>query len=110
MMWLIAFGLLTDLTGTAGCSSGWYTGYWGWYWSGLWVTPGGLVSSRACSNWRAVLGFSGISWILFLCSAAVVGIVFFRATSRPTLIARQGLYVFADRDSYDDGNRSYSRR
>jgi hypothetical protein len=71
-MWVVAFGLLADLTGTRTCSSRWYVNYWGWYWSRLYLAPGGTVSSRACSNWRAVLAFSCISWILFMASAMVV--------------------------------------
>jgi hypothetical protein len=64
-MWVVAFGLLADLTGTRTCSGRWYVNYWGWYWSGT-------ASLRACSNWRAVLAFSCISWILFMVSAMVV--------------------------------------
>ncbi|KAM0716201.1 hypothetical protein Q7P37_007646 [Cladosporium fusiforme] len=83
VMWLVAFGLLADLTGTEGCNSDWYLGYWGWYWSGLWFNPHGIVNTRACSQWRTVLAFSGTSWILFLLSASV------------------GIYRYLSRDPYD---------
>lgn len=74
-MWLVGFALLADLGGTGECESEWYVSYWGWYWAGMWRTPGGTPSSRACRNWRAVLGFTCISWILFLASSLVVRVI-----------------------------------
>ncbi|KAM0708840.1 hypothetical protein Q7P35_005493 [Cladosporium inversicolor] len=85
IMWVVAFGLLADLTGTSTCSGRWYVNYWGWYWSGT-------ASSRACSNWRAVLAFSCINWILFMVSAML------------------GAYVHLGTQSSDDISGNHHRR
>ena len=71
-MWVVAFGLLVDLTGSHTCTSTWYYNYWGWYWSRLYLTPNGVASSASCRHWRTVLAFSGITWVLFLISTFVV--------------------------------------
>lgn len=108
-MWLVAFGLLADLTGTNACSSRWYYEYWGWYWTRVYRSPGSLVGSRACSNWRAVLAFSCISWILFFLSMLVVSesLVWFAAV---ILTVRQGIYVFATRGRSNERFETHHRR
>jgi len=73
IMWMVAFGLLCNLTVGHGCNSYWYWHNWGYYWGGFWrtvplaaVTPT-LVGTRGCSKWSTTLAFSfigGWSWLM----------------------------------------------
>jgi len=73
--WMVAFGLLEDLSGGAGCDSYWYWNNWGYYWGGYYAIPNvhvtqSLVGRTACPKWRATLAFSfigGIFWLITGC-------------------------------------------
>jgi len=70
--WMVAFGLLEDLTGSGGCNSAWYWQRWGYYWGGYYVYPyntltQSIVGTSACSKWRATLAWSfigGMCWLV----------------------------------------------
>jgi len=74
IMWMVAFGLMEDLTGTDTCSSYWYWYSWGYYWGRWWHTvpvtafSPTLVGSDYCGRWRATLAFSFIGGWLWLVS------------------------------------------
>ncbi|KAH8655155.1 hypothetical protein BGZ60DRAFT_546842 [Tricladium varicosporioides] len=77
--WMVAFGLLCNLTISGGCESYWYWNYWGYYWGRYWyrvphisVTQS-MVGTAACSEWRATLAFSFIGgWVWF--TSGILGI------------------------------------
>ncbi|KAH7176064.1 hypothetical protein EDB81DRAFT_771813 [Dactylonectria macrodidyma] len=80
VMWLVAYCLLQTRTGSHTCSSRWYYDYWGYYWGRFWrVGPVGTVSiDRAgCAQWRTVLAFSFIAWLLHIMSG-ILGIYVFQ--------------------------------
>jgi len=77
--WMVAFGLLVNLTVSNSCGSIWYWRDWGYYWGGYyWYIPidqanAVLVGTAACSKWRATLAWSFIGgWFWF--SSAALGI------------------------------------
>ena len=57
------------------CTSRWYYNYWSFYWGGFWLRPGAPVDAVACGEWRSVIGFSFISFILWLLSSCLVRLV-----------------------------------
>ncbi|KAH6645851.1 hypothetical protein BKA67DRAFT_87908 [Truncatella angustata] len=66
--WIVCFALLEDLSGTSTCTASWYNTYWGVYWvSGPGNTT--IVTTSACSKWRAVLAFSFIIAFCWLINA-----------------------------------------
>ncbi|KAK4236268.1 hypothetical protein C8A03DRAFT_17051 [Achaetomium macrosporum] len=72
-LFLVAFCLLETLTGVNTCNAAWYWGYWGFFWGGFWRTPvvvtgPGDIDWAGCASWRAVLAFTFISSMAFLCS------------------------------------------
>jgi len=74
IMWMVAFGLMIDLTGTEGCNSTWYWNNWGYYWGGYYtynsIASQNLVGTTACAQWRAVLAFAfmgGWTWLVSMC-------------------------------------------
>jgi len=70
--WMVAFGLLVNLTGSDGCDSVWYYTWWGYYWGGWWRTvpvnraTNSLIGTAYCSEWRTVLAFSFFGGMLWL--------------------------------------------
>jgi len=77
--WMVAFGLLCNLTVSHGCDSYWYWNYWGYYWGRYWYTAPpssitqSIVGTVACQQRRATLAFSFIGgWIWF--TSGVLGI------------------------------------
>ncbi|KAH7211362.1 hypothetical protein DER44DRAFT_859542 [Fusarium oxysporum] len=71
IMWLIAFCLLETRTRGNFCRAGWYYNYWGYYWGRFWrVGPVGTVNinGAGCSQWRTVVAFSIIAWVLHFIS------------------------------------------
>ncbi|KAH7313926.1 hypothetical protein B0I35DRAFT_436114 [Stachybotrys elegans] len=71
VMWLVAYCLLQTRTHTHACSADWYYNYWGYYWGWSWrYGPVGRVrvDGAGCGEWRAVLAFSFIAWVLHLTS------------------------------------------
>ncbi|KAH9206223.1 hypothetical protein DL95DRAFT_375509 [Leptodontidium sp. 2 PMI_412] len=71
--WMVAFGLLCNLTISGGCGSFWYWNSWGYYWGRYWYTipqssiTQSVVGRAGCSEWRATLAFSfigGWCWLL----------------------------------------------
>jgi len=71
--WMVAFGLMENLTGGHGCSSYWYWSSWGYYWGRYWYTvplsstTQSLVGTAACGEWKAALSFSFIGgWTWFV--------------------------------------------
>ncbi|EEU33767.1 uncharacterized protein NECHADRAFT_89158 [Fusarium vanettenii 77-13-4] len=79
IMWLVAFCLLETRTRSHICSAGWYYNYWGYYWGRFWrVGPVGRVNinGAGCSQWRTVIAFSIIAWVLFIISS-ILGIYVF---------------------------------
>jgi len=70
--WMVAFGLLANLSGSHTCSSFWYWNYWGYYWGRFWYIPRAtitysVVGNVGCGPWRSVLAFSfigGICWLV----------------------------------------------
>ncbi|KAH0352769.1 hypothetical protein KCU83_g3404, partial [Aureobasidium melanogenum] len=71
LCWMIAFGLLANLTETNACSTAWYYNYWGYYWGRFYRTPvaAGVITNAGCADWRCVLAFSFISSMLSLASS-----------------------------------------
>ncbi|KAH7348274.1 hypothetical protein BKA65DRAFT_500282 [Rhexocercosporidium sp. MPI-PUGE-AT-0058] len=70
--WMVAFGLLCNLTVSGGCGSFWYWNSWGYYWGRYWHTiphssiTQSIVGREACSEWLATLAFSFIGgWCWF---------------------------------------------
>ncbi|THX99531.1 hypothetical protein D6D01_10436 [Aureobasidium pullulans] len=68
--WMVAFGLLVNLTGTNACSSAWYYNYWGYNWGRYYRTPvvtsSAVINNAGCADWRCVLAFSfmaSMSWL-----------------------------------------------
>jgi hypothetical protein len=91
IMWMVAFGLLANLTAGATCTSNWYWNYWGYYWGRFWVVPGrlpspGLVGRSGCAQWRTTLAFSFIGGCFWGISAII------------------GLYVITSRHSDNTHN------
>ncbi|KAH6662187.1 hypothetical protein B0J14DRAFT_611069 [Halenospora varia] len=77
--WMVAFGLLCNLTVSGGCQSYWYWHNWGYYWGRYWYTvprdsiTQSVVGTAACSEWRATLAFCFIGgWAWF--SSGILGI------------------------------------
>ncbi|KAH6974517.1 hypothetical protein BKA56DRAFT_634398 [Ilyonectria sp. MPI-CAGE-AT-0026] len=80
IMWLVAYCLLQTKTRSHSCTASWYYNYWGYYWGHFWtVGPVGRVNihSVGCGQWRTVLAFSFIAWVLHLISA-VLGVYVFQ--------------------------------
>jgi len=75
--WMVAFGLLDNLTGSQSCSSPWYWQNWGYYWGGYYyyIPPNQanplLIGTAECSKWRATLAWSFIGGWFWLVSAAL---------------------------------------
>ncbi|KAM5343432.1 hypothetical protein ACJ41O_011969 [Fusarium nematophilum] len=79
IMWLVAYCLLQTKTKSQTCTARWYNTYWGYYWGRWWtVGPAGRVDvNRAgCSQWRTVLAFAFIAWVLHLLSGCLGVYVF----------------------------------
>ncbi|KAH8598422.1 hypothetical protein B0O99DRAFT_591709 [Bisporella sp. PMI_857] len=77
--WMVAFGLLCNLTISGGCNSYWYWNYWGYYWGRYWHTiphvsiTQSVVGTVGCSEWRVVLAFSFVAgWVWF--TSGILGI------------------------------------
>ncbi|KAH6838401.1 hypothetical protein B0I37DRAFT_419687 [Chaetomium sp. MPI-CAGE-AT-0009] len=73
VLWLVAFIFLELLTGINTCNAVWYYSYWGYYWAGFWRTPFIVtgpwdIGWSGCSSLRAVLAFSFIAAMGYLCS------------------------------------------
>ncbi|KAN0076458.1 hypothetical protein V8E54_006600 [Elaphomyces granulatus] len=72
--WMVAFGLMANLTASGGCSSFWFWHSWSYYWGGWWYTVpitdanSGLIGTASCGEWRSNLAFSFISSIIWLFS------------------------------------------
>jgi len=70
--WMVAFGLLVNLSGSGSCNSYWYWSSWGYYWGGYYHDPisqvnQALVGTQACGKWRATIAWSfigGFCWLL----------------------------------------------
>ncbi|KAH7007683.1 hypothetical protein EDB80DRAFT_764472 [Ilyonectria destructans] len=80
IMWLVAYCLLQTRTRGHTCSANWYYNYWGYYWGHFWtVGPVGRVSINhvGCGQWRTVLAFSFIAWVLHLLSG-ILGVYVFQ--------------------------------
>jgi len=68
--WMVAFGLMIDLTGSKGCNSSWYWNSWGYYWGG-WFYRGpitsvtqSMIGTANCTTWRTSQAFTFIGgWI-----------------------------------------------
>jgi len=74
--WMVAFGLLCNLTGAHTCSSYWYWNYWGYYWGRFWYIPASsitlsTVGSVGCSEWRTALAFGFIGGFCWLANACI---------------------------------------
>jgi len=73
--WMVAFGLLDNLTPGPACTSYWYWNNWGYFWGRYYTIPNvhvtqSLVGRTACNKWRATLAFSfigGIFWLITGC-------------------------------------------
>ncbi|RJE23974.1 hypothetical protein PHISCL_03680 [Aspergillus sclerotialis] len=77
VMFLVAFGLMANLTVDGTCSSAWFSVNWAYYWGRFYVRfPFGFdaVFVDGCASWRANLAFSFISAWIFLCSG-IIGIL-----------------------------------
>jgi hypothetical protein len=74
IMWLVAFCLLQDRTGTENCTSGWYYNYWGYYWVGPVSSAG--INGSGCAEWRTVLAFSFIACFFHVFSGILGAYVF----------------------------------
>lgn len=77
VLWMVAFGLIVDLTGTAGCNSSWYWHTWGWYWGRWYRIPGtlpsqALVGTAGCAQWRAMLAFTFSGGCIWFTSGCLV--------------------------------------
>jgi len=77
IMWMVAFGLMEDLTGSDACDSYWYWNSWGYYWGRWWYTvplsraTPALIGTSYCGEWRANLAFSFIGGWFWLMSGAL---------------------------------------
>jgi len=76
--WMVAFGILDNLTGSGACSSTWYWNYWGFYWGQFWRVPGPVtpaaVGNIGCSYWRSTLAWSFLGGFFWLFSS-ILGLI-----------------------------------
>ncbi|KAH8817219.1 hypothetical protein F5884DRAFT_245515 [Xylogone sp. PMI_703] len=77
--WLVAFGLVVNLTGTNACHSYWYWTNWGYYWGGFWrrvpvnVVTQSVVGGAGCAQWKTAVAFAFMgAWGWFF--SALLGI------------------------------------
>ncbi|OJJ48736.1 hypothetical protein ASPZODRAFT_14861 [Penicilliopsis zonata CBS 506.65] len=95
ILWIVAFGLMANLTVSGGCHSTWYVTDWGYYWGRWWtVYPTGnvtttVVGTHNCGDWRANLAFTFITALLYFCSAVLgIAVVAFHRSERRDQIER----------------------
>ncbi|PMD63214.1 uncharacterized protein K444DRAFT_661259 [Hyaloscypha bicolor E] len=92
--WMVAFGLLDNLSGAHTCSSYWYTNYWGYYWGRLWYHPYPIytpVGNVGCGPWRTVLAFSFIGGLCWLVNSFIgLYVVFTKRDDRKHLNEKSG--------------------
>ncbi|OCK82442.1 hypothetical protein K432DRAFT_391279 [Lepidopterella palustris CBS 459.81] len=90
--WIVAFGLLANLTGSNACSSYWYWNTWGFYWGGYWrisprpVVNASLIGSAGCAQWRCTLAWSFIGAFFWLISSLLGGYVIATYPERTTRV------------------------
>ncbi|KAI9800159.1 MAG: hypothetical protein M1833_003486 [Piccolia ochrophora] len=98
ILWVVAFGLLVDVSGGHHCTSSWYYSNWGYYYGGYnyGFSPGysdtSILNSDACTKFRTTLAFCFMGAFCWLLSSILA--------RRPQqslpyimLIVKQGLYV-----------------
>jgi len=97
--WMVAFGLLVDLTGTRACHSHWYWADWGYYWGGWFYripitnASESLIGTVHCATWRtgnAFVFIGGWIWLGNALCGAYVSQGDYRARKEER-ISRQGL-------------------
>ncbi|KAI9864643.1 MAG: hypothetical protein M1813_003132 [Trichoglossum hirsutum] len=103
--WMVAFGLLANLTSGRSCSSFWYWNSWGYYWGGYWRTvphnsiTAATVGSVGCGQWRSILAFSFLGGICWLANAFIVSSTSsLGSCSSLVLKTNKGLIVIANPD------------